>query len=180
MKAKDFEKLAKYEYHILKDVDERGELISIRFVREDSATRKLLEDNGYKVSFIGVNAIEYTLPNHKRILVKRETSSEGEAGTIVATQIKEVFDKDGNRLGIIWDTKNCGVVAYSDHLIQVCDEYKFKMKVIYLEDKYVEFFEKLKEERWKKVRFITTMTYQQVWDVVDSGKADEMLEQYKQ
>lgn len=167
MKATDFEKLAKYEYHILKEVDERGELISIRFVGEDSATSKLLEDNGYVVSFVGVNAIEYSLPNYKRVLVKKETSSEGKAGTIVATQTKEVFDKDGNRLGTIWDTKNCGVFAYQGNLIPVCNEYKFNMKIIYLEDKYVEFFEKLKEARWKKW-LITTMTYQQVWEAVDN------------
>lgn len=179
MKAKDFEKLAKYEYHILKDVDERGELINIRFVGEDSATTKLLEDNGYVVSFVGVNAIEYSLPNYKRILVKKEISSEGDAGTIVATQTKEVFDKEGNVCGNVWDTKNCGVFAYQGDLIPVCNEYRFNMKVVYLEDKYVEFYDKLKEAELKR-HSIATMTYQQVWDVVDSGKADEILEQYKQ
>ena len=180
MKAKDFEKLAKYEYHILKEVDERGELISIRFVGEDSATRKLLECNGYVVTSVGFGAIEYSLPNYKIILVKKETSSEGDAGTIVATQTKEVFDKDGNRLGMVWDTKHCGVGCVDYDLIQpgLCYVWNF-LKEIYIEEKYVEFFEKLKEAKWKK-NFITIMTYQQVWDVVDSGKADEILEQYKQ
>jgi hypothetical protein len=61
MKAKDFDKIAKYEYYISKDVDKRGELTSIRFVGENADTRKLLEENGYVVTFVGANAIEYTL-----------------------------------------------------------------------------------------------------------------------
>lgn len=61
MKAKEFEKLAKYEYYISKDVDENGELTSIRFVGESPETKKLLEDNGYVITFIGTTAIEYTI-----------------------------------------------------------------------------------------------------------------------
>lgn len=179
MKWSDFEKQACYEYYICKDVDDRDELIHIRFVEHGSTTSDLLKANGYVQCFSGPRADGFVLPNYRKVLVKRDTSSEATTGTIIATQTKEVFDKDGNSLGTIWDTKHCGVGALDYDLIQPGHSWVWTfLKEIYLEDKYVEFFEKLREARWKKC-MITRMTYRQVWDAVDNGKADELLEKAK-
>ena len=178
MKWTDFEKQARYDYWICKYVDERGELVHIRFVEHKGlSTSRLLEANGYVQCFSGPSADGYELPNYRRVLVKRDLSSEGPEGTIVATRLKDVFDKDGNKLGSIWDTKRCGVGGLDYDLIQPGNEPGW-LKSIYLENKYVEFFEQLKAARWEK-GYITQMTYKEVWDAVDDGKEQELLERAK-
>ncbi len=167
MKEIDFEKQARYEYYICKYVDDRGELIHIRFVEQGSTTHDLLRANGYVKCFSGPRADGFILPNYRKVLVMKETSSTGEQGTIVATRQKEVFDKDGNSLGMIWDTKHCGVGGLDFHLIEPsCGWLWMFLKEVYLEEKYVEVFERIKEEK-RKSGYSIQITYEDLWAKVD-------------
>jgi len=176
MKAEEFDKQAHYDYWICKDIDPRGELVHIRFVEDGGcgfSTAELLRKNGYVKCFSGCLADGFELPNYKRVLVKKDLSSEGPEGTIVAYKFKDVFDKDGNKLGVIWDTDHCGVGALDYRLIEQ-GNHPWWLKEVYLENKYIDAFDRLKKARRGR-SFLTQMTYQEVWDLVDSGKAEALI-----
>ena len=177
MQVKDFDARARYDHWIVKEVDDRGELIHIRFVEYGGLkTAELLKKNGYVQVFSGCQADGYELPGYRKILVWKSLSSEAAAGTIVATRTKDVFDAEGKKLGQIWDTKHCGVGGCDYDLIGRCNEWTWSfVKLVYLHEKYIEFFEKLKELNYKNRGYLTKMTYQEVRDIVDSGKAEEFL-----
>lgn len=175
MKLKDFEAQAHYDYWIIKDVDDRGELIHIRFVEyKGLSTARLLEANGYVQVFSGSAADGYELPGYTHVLVKKDLSSEGPEGTIIATKTKDVFDANGKKLGVIWDMEHCAVGGCEFSIVQVGSENHNWQKVIWLEDKYVEFFEKLKAKRYEK-GYLTKATYHKLREIVDGGKAEEAL-----
>lgn len=177
MKVADFDRLAKYDHWIIKEADDRGELIHIRFVEYGFETASLLKRNGYVNVFSGSSADGYQLPGYRQVLVKKGISSEGPDGVIIATKMRDVFDKEGKKISSIWDTRHCSIGGLDYDLLQFYPG-KSWMRVIWLEDKYVEFFEKIKDERWKK-SYITKMTYQEAREIVDNGKASEILEMAK-
>ncbi|MCR5658955.1 MAG: hypothetical protein K6G25_06480 [Bacteroidales bacterium] len=173
MQAKDFDAQASYEYYICKDVDDRGELIHIRFVEHGTKTEKLLEAHGYVLCFNGCNAVGYELPGYRKVLVWANTSSEGEAGSIIATQTKDLFDDKGIKRGTVWDTTHSSFASLPYQLIQKGYEYNHRnLKVVYLEDKYVEVFERIKEERYQK-GISTRMTYEDLWAKVDYANMED-------
>ena len=175
MKEKDFDAQASYDHWIVKEVDDRGELIHIRFVEYGGMkTEALLKKNGYVEVFSGINAVGYELPGYTQVLVKKDLSSEGPEGTIIATKTKEVFDANGKKLGTIWDMEHCAVGGMEYSIVQVGGENYRWQKVIWLENKYVEFYEKLKEIRWNK-SYKTKTTYHKLREIVDGGKAEEAL-----
>lgn len=62
MNEEIFNANVEYNYYILKDV-QNGKVMSIRMVGETHESREWLEANGYQVTFVGNNAIEYTFKN---------------------------------------------------------------------------------------------------------------------
>lgn len=187
MKYEDFEKQAHYDYWICRDIDPRGELVHIRFVENDGrglSTGDMLKKNGYVQCFSGCKADGYKLPNYRQILVKKDLSSEGPEGTIAATTKRKVFFEDGKEAGVVWDCRHCGIGGLDSSLVPVFYPSGW-LKTMYLDEKYVSFYDKLKEIRSGR-GYHTKMTYQEVWDIVDGGKAEQILkdeenetEQYK-